>query len=177
MHTERGLHASRQWMPNLPRPVMPGVLSVREVPRPDFSTMDAMATLAENDANSPCWRDDSFVALLHEARRWDERAYLKLEAAFFALCETRKTDGRTRNKIDCIAARIFSYTMLTFSCHFDPNDGYSIQNLTEDDIYSWRERIQLVFEGFFAGELPNRDTLRPQSPSALGSTGDSAPRQ
>ncbi|WP_153555273.1 Imm41 family immunity protein [Roseimaritima sediminicola] len=139
--------------------------------------MDAMTAIAENDVDSPCWRDDSFIGLLHEARRWDERAYLKLETAFFALCETRKTDGRTRKKIDRIAARVFSYAMLTFSCHFDPNDGYSIQNLAEDDIYLWRERIQLVFEGFFAGKLPNHDTLRPQNPSALGSTGDSAHRQ
>jgi hypothetical protein len=45
--------------------------------------------------------------------------------------------------------------MLLLGCHFDPNDGCRIRDLSPEDAYEWRERFQLVFEGFFSGNWPN----------------------
>ena len=51
--------------------------------------------------------------------------------------------------------RIFSYVMLLFSCHFDPNDGFVISNPDSDGLTSVRARFQLVFEGYFRNAMPD----------------------
>jgi len=50
--------------------------------------------------------------------------------------------------------RIFSYTFLLFGCHLDRRDSFKIENLKRKEVYDLRERMQLVFEGFFAGRMP-----------------------
>jgi hypothetical protein len=37
----------------------------------------------------------------------------------------------------------------------DPNDGFCIVDLEREEVYSLRERVQLVFEGFFLGVMPD----------------------
>nr|ABX10642.1 hypothetical protein 3FN_19 [uncultured planctomycete 3FN] len=120
--------------------------------------MNPIQSLAENDSRSPHWRTGSFIDVLHEQHEWDVNEYWKLESALYAVAPN------ARRRADASAFRTFSYIMLTFSCHFDPSDGYSIRNLSTDDIYAYRERAQLVFEGYFANELPEKDAFELVNP-------------
>ena len=112
-------------------------------------TIAAAATLASNDSTSLQWSDNSFIGTLHECHRWNADAYFHFEAALYDLCERRVKDENARKAIDRIAARVFGYTMLMFSCHFDSDDGFTIENLSDVELRCWRERFQLVIEGFF----------------------------
>lgn len=81
-------------------------------------TFDAEATIACNDNKSTQWSDDSFIGLLHERHQWNAEAYFRFEAALYELCGARMTDVVLRKFVDRVAARVFGYTMLMFSCHF-----------------------------------------------------------
>ena len=124
-------------------------------------TFDAAAAIASNDNTSSEWSDSSFVGALHEYHRWDAGLYFRFEAALYDFCEKRITDEVLRNSVDRVAARVFGYTMLMFSCHFDSSDGFKVQNLTDDELRYWQERLQLIFEGFFANSMPRPDALYP----------------
>ena len=57
------------------------------------------------------------------------------------------------------AMRIFSVLMLSLGCHCNPIDGFTIEALTQEQTWDRTERVQLVFEGFFKGEMPNKKYL------------------
>jgi hypothetical protein len=50
--------------------------------------------------------------------------------------------------------RIFSDTVMSISAHFDRNDIFKVKNLTQNELYAFRERFRLVSEGFFSGQMP-----------------------
>lgn len=124
-------------------------------------TFDAEATIACNDTKSPQWSDDSFIGILHERHQWNVEAYFRFEAALYELCDARMTDVVLRTFVDRVVARVFGYTMLMFSCHFDSCDGFRVQNLNDDELRIWQQRFQLALEGFFANTLPRAGTLQP----------------
>jgi hypothetical protein len=126
-------------------------------------TFNVEATIASNDSQSTAWNEDSFLGILHERHQWDAEAYFRFEAALYEFCDARMTDGVLRKWIEGVAARVFSYTMLMFSCHFDPSDGFRIQNLNDEELRRWRQRLQLVFEGFFSHSLPEPGKLAPHN--------------
>lgn len=111
--------------------------------------MDPHRIIAENTQGSGLLRDDSFLDVLHESQRWDTDEYWKIEWSLYAFCS---------GSLDLPNAdlfRIFSYVMMTFGCHFDPNDGFEITNLDQGELYAYRERIQLTFEGYFRRSMPS----------------------
>ena len=111
--------------------------------------MNPNRIIAENTSQNPHWRQGAFLDTLHESHRWDIDEYWKLEWSLYVICNglPRPPDGDV--------FRIFSYVMLVFSCHFDPNDGFVISNLDGDSLISVRERFQLVFEGYFRNAMPD----------------------
>jgi hypothetical protein len=125
---------------------------------------DARFTIASNDCSSPKWSDSSFVGILHERHQWDSAAYLVFEASLYDICERRKSDANLREFVDRVVSRVFGYTMLLFACHYDPSDGFVILNLNEDELATWRERFQLVCEGFFGNSMPKPAMLDPINP-------------
>jgi hypothetical protein len=124
-------------------------------------TFDAGLTIASNDVTSPQWSDSSFIGILHERHQWDSAAYLAFEASLYEIRKQRNFDAILREFADRVVSRVFGYTMLMFACHYDPSDGFSIQNLNDDELASWRERFQLVCEGFFGNSMPEPDTMDP----------------
>jgi len=60
-------------------------------------------------------------------------------------------------ELDWPIFRIFSHTFLSLNAHFDPNDGFKIKNMAKSDLYDLRERFQLVFEGYFSGDMPDQE--------------------
>jgi hypothetical protein len=102
----------------------------------------------------------SFLGRLHEDRVWDADEYWKLEYALYQLSNESPQSRITTWHV----FRIFSVAFSTLSCHFDPNDEFQVEGLSNDDIYELRERMQLVFEGYFSGSMPEQSIFQVQNP-------------
>lgn len=104
------------------------------------------------------YSENSFTGVFHEEQRWDDDEYFKLEDALYENCATHAGSDLPR-ELSWRVMRIFSFLMMSLSCQYDQNDGFKICNLTRDQYYARRERLQLVFEGFFKGEMPDKGIL------------------
>ncbi|WP_307547525.1 hypothetical protein [Xanthomonas sacchari] len=60
--------------------------------------------------------------------------------------------------------RIFSCVLMLLGCHFDPNDAFAIEGVSDEEVRDPHERFQLVFEDFYAGKMPAYDGLDPPNP-------------
>ncbi|QXG23507.1 Imm41 family immunity protein [Pseudomonas viridiflava] len=112
--------------------------------------MDAHSVIARNFVGGEAFEDASFIGRLHEAEIWDHDEYWLLEWALYQLA----TEASFSLTLFQWVFEIFSYSFLLFGCHFDRKDGFKIRNLKRNQIYDFRERFKMVFEGFFAGKMP-----------------------
>jgi hypothetical protein len=122
-----------------------------------------MKELLRNFPHCTDFCDESFVGIWHEHCRWDEKEYWKLDKEIYELAKKYSGQEIPRN-IAWPLTRIFSYTMMSIQGHYSPNDGFEIENLDMDGMFNFRERFQLVVEGFFKGEMPknlNFDMVNP----------------
>lgn len=119
----------------------------------------SMNQINRNFAWSNEYSDDSFVGIFHEKDLWDDDEYFKLENYLYEQCEVYKNESSVPRKVFWPAMRIYSYLSLSIGCHFDSNDGFKLKGLSLEQIYERRERLQLVFEGFFEGEMPKKKYL------------------
>lgn len=108
--------------------------------------------------------DESFLGLLHEKEIVSYEEYWKLDAALYIECSKLGTQIKLSRDLVWPIFRIFSHTMLLLGSHFDDSDGFSIKNLSKDEVLVFRERVQLVFEGFFSGEMPDNDIFQVGNP-------------
>lgn len=113
--------------------------------------MDAYAVISENHPSSGSFDLTSFRACLYEDATWSQDAYWKLEWALHRLVDAAASDAELRARV----FRLFSVTCILFVAHFDPDDVYAIENLDGDALRTAMERFQMVFEGFFAGRMPD----------------------
>ncbi|WP_013588547.1 Imm41 family immunity protein [Paraburkholderia phenoliruptrix] len=122
--------------------------------------MNARKIVDRNCSWSPSFDETSFVSVLHERGIWDREQYWMLEWALFDLISTGDVDA------DLCASvfQIFSYTLGSISSHLDPNDLFEIINFQRDDVYAFRERIRLVFEGFFVKRMPRNASFDEVNP-------------
>jgi hypothetical protein len=91
--------------------------------------------------------DSSFLGHLHERNVWDDAEYWLLEWAVVRLTRSARFDRELAWRL----FRIFSHTFLVLGCHFDPADGFRVKNKSDDEVVDLRERVQLLFEGYFEG--------------------------
>lgn len=102
----------------------------------------------------------SFLSRLHEDQIWDVDEYWKLEYALYQLISVSPRSHDTTWHI----FRIFSYTFQLLTSHFDAGDGFRIARLSDDEIYELRDRMQLVFEGYFSGIMPDQSLFEVRNP-------------
>ncbi|OAL80416.1 hypothetical protein AY606_15465 [Acinetobacter sp. SFB] len=102
--------------------------------------------------------DDSFLGKLHEKQVWDIEEYWVLEWGIYEL------EKNSSEKLDWEVFRIFSIIMGTISCHLDKNDYFKIKKLKRLKLYELRERVQLVFEGYFAKSMPEQNIFEEVNP-------------
>ncbi|WCM22947.1 immunity 41 family protein [Paraburkholderia bryophila] len=96
--------------------------------------------------------EESFSAILHEKGIWQRDQYWILEWAIFDLTSR----GEIREDMYAPVFRIFSLAIGAISSHLDQNDLFEIVNLDRQEIYEFRDRIRIIFEGFFFGRIPER---------------------
>lgn len=115
---------------------------------------DAMGPHSVVSKNHP-WSGEfettSFRSRLYEDATWSQDEYWKVEWALFQLVAAAHSNAELRSRV----FRLFSATVALFVAHYDPNDVYVIDGIDAERLREAMERFQLVFEGFFAGEMPD----------------------
>lgn len=112
-----------------------------------------MIVVVKNFPWSDRYSDSSFVNGLYESKKWSKNDYWELEWALCELCSNFDYNSDLRWPI----FRLFSIISGLIGCHLDPNDGYFLVDVGREEVYVFRERVQLVFEGFFSGVMPDLD--------------------
>ncbi|QDD66238.1 filamentous hemagglutinin N-terminal domain-containing protein [Herbaspirillum seropedicae] len=98
------------------------------------------------------WSEQSFLGILHEKRVLDIDSYWKLEWAILWLT----TNPGHRPSPHCWTVhRLFTRTTNMLYAHIDPNDEFEIREVSKERVYAFLNRINVVFEGFFAGKTPD----------------------
>ncbi|NKJ49574.1 hypothetical protein CIC12_23140 [Burkholderia sp. SG-MS1] len=95
---------------------------------------------------------------------WQRDQYWLLEWALYEIVKKAENYEELCSPV----FRIFSGTMSTISSHFDQNDLFEIKNLEREEIYEFRERIQIVFGGFFAKHMSERVVFEEENPLLSG---------
>lgn len=121
--------------------------------------MGIMSHINRNFAWCDEYSDSSFLGIFHEQNKWDDDEYFKLESELYQESLNLGHNIAIPRELSWRVMRIYSYLMLSLGCQYDPNDGFEIINITRDQFYERRERVQLVFEGFFSGKMPDKDIL------------------
>ena len=116
--------------------------------------MGPFVVIARNSPGSCALDPNSFVGRLHKEDKWDNHEYCLLEHALYEVATQLPHSQKTQYQV----FSIFSHLFLLFSAHFDPRDQCRF-DLQEDEVDELRDRIQMVFEGFFYGVMPNPSSL------------------
>ncbi|WP_081061929.1 Imm41 family immunity protein [Burkholderia territorii] len=121
---------------------------------------DSRRVIARNWVHSREYDAASFIAILHERSIWQRDQYWLIEWALREISASRDGGDDLNGQI----FYIFSYTMNAISSHLDPDDSFEIMNLAKDEVYEFRERIRLVFEGFFLKNFPDQAMFEEENP-------------
>lgn len=105
------------------------------------------------------YTDRSFCGRFHEEGIWDDEEYFMLEDALYELGYQSVGQASLERSVAWPTMRIYSYLMMSLGCVRDPSDPFALKNVSGDQFIARRERLLLVFEGFFRGEMPDRETL------------------
>ncbi|RKP43279.1 Imm41 family immunity protein [Trinickia fusca] len=107
--------------------------------------MDPKSIVAKNLFSSLEYDENSFAGILHEQSIWQWEKYWLLEWALYRLAAEGTNDADM-----CLGVfQIFSGVLNAICSHLDRDDLFQIKNLDHEIIYDLRERILMVFEGFF----------------------------
>lgn len=127
--------------------------------------MDTKTIFAANVFSSPAYDEKSFAGVLHERGIWQEEQYWLPEAALYALAHEKT-----------VAVDLYAEVFMTFNfvanaicSHLDQDDLYEIENLDREKVYDFRERIRMVFEGFFVRKMPDQEAYFDEKNPLLGS--------
>jgi hypothetical protein len=114
--------------------------------------MNPKSIILRNFVWSGEYEEGSFVGQLHEYCKWNWKEYWLLEWALYALTKSRSDYP----ELDWPIFKIFSSVFQNIGSHSDPNDVFEISGMNGSTIHDLRERFQLIFEGYFSGNLPNQ---------------------
>ena len=121
--------------------------------------MNALNELKSNNPDSELFSPNSLLHKINDLSEWCDEAYLRIEAALYELSPLVSEDCELFRTATRHAAFVFSHLALSFGWAFDTDDHFEFQNLTKDQIYDWRERVNLAFTGFLMGNMPSLEEL------------------
>ncbi|WGS43227.1 immunity 41 family protein [Burkholderia sp. JSH-S8] len=121
---------------------------------------DSRSVIERNWVQSREYDEASFIAVLHEQGVWQREQYWLLERALYDLSIVHGEQDNLSGPI----FYIFSFAMNAISSHLDQEDSFEIKNLAKGELYEFRERIRLVFEGFFLKNFPDQSMFEEENP-------------
>lgn len=110
---------------------------------------------------------DSLIGFISKHQRWSVESYWTLDKALYDLVGATLEDNDLYRTAVHHAIFTYSHLLLSFSWHFDPNDDWQYETMDCEEVYKWRERVQLTFEGFLTGVMPSNSAAELQNPLLL----------
>ncbi|MDP9581015.1 UNVERIFIED_ORG: hypothetical protein J2791_000296 [Burkholderia contaminans] len=131
--------------------------------------MDPRAIVKKNVFASPAYDEKSFSGVLHERGIWEDEQYWLLESALYALAH----EGTIAVDLYAEVFHIFDFVTNAICSHLDQNDSYEIENIDLEKVYDLRERIRMVFAGFFVRKMPDQEVyFNDRNPLLASKAGD-----
>jgi len=124
---------------------------------------ESRSIINQNFPHNSEYSDESFLGYLHEKETWIENKYWELDKAIYSLSNEFNGENIPRD-IAWPLMRIYSHTITLLLSHHSKNDGYTIKNLDDLAVQEYRERIQLVVEGFFQNKMPKNQHFEKVNP-------------
>lgn len=115
--------------------------------------MNPSTTISRNYPWADEYDEESFLGCLYEMNVWNKEEYWLLETALYQLNAANAYD----EEITWRVFKAFSSCFKLISAHFDTNDVFKIKNLSVEEVYDYRERVELVFGGYFRKKMPSQD--------------------
>lgn len=125
--------------------------------------MHAKEIILRNFPHNGLYDDNSFLGKLHEKQVWDIDEYWLLEWGIYEL------EKKPSERLDWEVFRIFSIIMGKIGSHLDKKDLFKIKKMKRLKLYEFRERVQLVFEGYFAKSMPEQNIFEEVNPLLIPS--------
>lgn len=135
--------------------------------RRDNISKNPVNIILTNFPRSDCYLESSFLGDINEKNVWCKEGYWEIEWYLCELCPNFDYNLDLRWPI----FRIFTVIFRALGSHLDENDGFYFKNLKREDVYALQERVQLVFEGFFSGSMPDFEACFEERNPLLGQTG------
>lgn len=96
----------------------------------------------------------SYVAHATDDARHDDEAYWRLEWALVLI-----TGHDPPADLLASVFAVFERVSLLTRCHFDPQDVFRFDNLSDDQVRNLDDRLRAVCSGVFDGKPPRRDAF------------------
>lgn len=104
------------------------------------------------------YSNESFTGILHEEQTWNDEEYFQLEESLFDIAKKYSECDSIPREDAWKIFRIFSYLIVTLACHSDPNDGFHIVNLTDEQVQQEEREYNLFLKDFSATKCQAKNT-------------------
>lgn len=159
--------ASKRQFKNLPSPGASAVndhQSALELQRGGLDSethTQCLETIYKNLSYRTPWSSQSFLARLHNEHRLDMDAYGQLE---WAVTWLTKAGDKASSLHGWSVHQIFTLVTGMLYAHIDPDDSFEIMEISKASFHAFRKRINVMFDGFFKGELPDMAVFKEANP-------------
>lgn len=95
----------------------------------------------------------SFYERLVEDAVWDRDEFWKLHFALINVAKASGSGEAINRELAWAVAKIQSRVLGSVAAHYNPNDIFTITNLTPDELHEFIERFDHAVLGLFSGEV------------------------
>ena len=112
----------------------------------------ALKILSDNDESI----NNSFLDYIHEKCIFDEKSYWEYYDCLITLgkCKTHNEDKEVIKQI----LHTYSYVLSSFVHHFDPNDGYELNNIP-NDYNEYIENLNFAISAYFTDDYSSEKSF------------------
>ncbi len=105
---------------------------------------------------------------LHEEGVWDKDEFWHLHADLTRYSIANKDHDCVPRRAASEVARMIFSIMKLYAAHRDPNDGYRIKGVADEELHEFIERIELLSAAFFSGKILEESSFDLQNPYLIG---------
>lgn len=116
--------------------------------------------------------EHSFLRILHEDETWNHEKYWELDHAMVVCAKNNREQTQLNRELCAVAARIYINILGLVSAHYDENDFFRIKNLSDEEVFDFREKTELRFEHFYSGEVLTERLFRQKNPLIIREFGE-----
>ncbi|WP_423681469.1 hypothetical protein [Undibacterium sp. WLHG33] len=103
--------------------------------------------------------EGSFYEQLTEFGRWDAKEFWMLHLDLINAADKFKNFDSVDKELALGIVTLQSKIARLFIAHFNERDAFKIINLSEENLYAFKERFDLAVIGVFSGEVLSEDSF------------------